>query len=168
MNCCNSKTVWGGHPNAGDRPQESLRGPFASPQHTASPVARSVNPGYELRRVTGNRDTVTSRRLIAFDHDWKTHGCGCFERPSPLNCTARRNANADLRCEFEEMRATAGRIITRWRAKRDFEQMAQFSAYRLIGGKPPQKPRRKIVQRHDQIGMPLAVGFFQAKAGSQQ
>src|SRR5208283_2414889 len=68
----------------------------------------------------------------------------------------------------EEMRATAGRIITRRRAKRDFEQMAQFSAHRSIGGKPPQKPRRKIVQRDDQIGMPLAVGFFQAEARSQQ
>src|SRR5208283_1799248 len=130
----------GGHPNASDRPQESLRGPFASPQHSAAPVTRSVNPGYELRRVAGNRDTVTRRRLIAFDHDWKTHGCGCLERPSPVNRTAHRNANADLRCEFEEMRATAGRIITRRRAKRDFEQMAQFSAHRSIGGKPPQKP----------------------------
>src|SRR5208283_864461 len=64
----------------------------------------------------------------------------------------------------EEMRATAGRIITRRRAKRDFEQMAQFSAHRSIGGKPPQKPRRKIVQRDDQIGMPLAVGFFRGEA----
>jgi hypothetical protein len=58
INCCNSKTV-GGVIRTPASLQGSLCGPFASPQQSAAAVARGFDPGYELRRVAGNCDTVT-------------------------------------------------------------------------------------------------------------
>src|ERR1700720_2048872 len=49
------KNTTGGRPNAGQPPYESPRGPFASPQQSAAPKARSLDARREFSRVAGNR-----------------------------------------------------------------------------------------------------------------
>ena len=49
--------------------------------------------------------------------------------PGSVNRAARRNAHANPRCEFEEMRSTARCIIAGRRTKRDFKQVARFNAH---------------------------------------
>src|ERR1700735_5620900 len=53
------KNSTGGRPNAGHPPYESPRGPFASPQQSAAPKARSLDARREFSRVADNRDTLT-------------------------------------------------------------------------------------------------------------